>query len=229
MTGPVLQATGLTARVPGRGGSPILRDVDLSVEEGESVAIVGRSGSGKSTLLTILGLLQPPAAGDVLIAGTSTRRLGDTARARKRSRAIGFVFQDYALIRELDVRGNLEMPLDYAGVRSRRDRRERVAAALDAVGMGGRERMRPGRLSGGEQQRVAIARALVTRPRIVLADEPTGALDTATGDQVIRLLAGVTRVAGSCLIMVTHDPVVAASADRVLRLDDGVLHPEGTP
>lgn len=223
MSNPVLEARGIVAHVPGRGSRAVLDGLDFTVEGGESVAIVGRSGSGKSTLLTILGLLQPPSSGELRVLGENVGAWSDARRAKVRNEAFGFVFQDYALIRELDVRANLEMPLDYAGVRSGRTRRARVAAALERVGLAGFERERPGRMSGGEQQRVAVARALVTEPRIVLADEPTGALDTDTGDEIFALLKRASADAGSCLVVVTHDPLVAAGCDRVLTLDRGVL------
>ena len=186
MTNRILEARELSATVPGRAGSTIYENVELTVSGGESIAITGRSGSGKSTLLAALGLLQHPKSGSLRVLGSETRTLSDAARARVRNQNMGFVFQDYALIRELDVRGNLELPLHYGVRLSRAERRKRVAHSLDLVGMGGTERVRPSKLSGGEQQRVAIARALITRPQIILADEPTGALDSRTGDDINR-------------------------------------------
>lgn len=155
--------------------------------------------------------------------GRNVSELNDSRRAAVRNSLVGFVFQDYALIREFDVRSNLEMPLDYAGIRQRSERQQRVAEVLSLVDMSGSEGLKPGKLSGGEQQRIAIARALITKPKIVLADEPTGALDTRTGDEVMQLLRAVTTGVGSCLVVVTHDPLVANGVDRVLKLQSGRL------
>jgi putative ABC transport system ATP-binding protein len=220
----VLEVEGISAFVPDGSQRAIYEDISLSVASGESVAIVGRSGSGKSTLLSALGLLSPPSGGSLRVLGQETRELSDATRARLRNDVMGFVFQDYALVRELDVRANVEMPLHYGRSLSRQERLARVTASLALVGMSGAERTRPPKLSGGEQQRVAIARALVSRPRVVLADEPTGALDTRTGDDVISLLKESTSGSGCCLVVVTHDPVVARALDRVVYLDADGLH-----
>ncbi len=220
MTENVLEAHGISAHVPGDSSRVIFRDLDLQIASGESVAIIGRSGSGKSTLLSTLGLLQPPGGGTLKVLGSETRHLSDAGRSRLRNESMGFVFQDYALVRELDVRGNLEMPLAYGHHLPRAQRKERVSDTLSLVGMSGTERTRPAKLSGGEQQRIAIARALISRPRIILADEPTGALDTKTGDEIIGLLKNATTGAGCGLVVVTHDPLVAKAMDRILRLDE---------
>lgn len=219
----VLEAARVSAFIPGKQRRPIYESLSVGVGSGESVAIVGRSGSGKSTLLSTLGLLQPPVSGSLRVLGNDTSHLTDAARARLRNKVMGYVFQDYALVRELDVRSNLEMPLNYGRRLSRRDRRDRVASVLDLVDMAGSERMRPSRLSGGEQQRVAIARAMISKPRIILADEPTGALDTRTGDEIVGLLKRATAGSGCCLVVVTHDPIVARAMDRTLFLDSGGL------
>lgn len=223
-TDQVLEAEGISAFIPDGAKRAIYENISLSVASGESVAIVGRSGSGKSTLLSALGLLNPPQGGSLRVLGRETHELSDANRARLRNKLMGFVFQDYALVRELDVRANLEMPLNYGRVLSRRERQARVADSLALVGMSGTERTRPAKLSGGEQQRVAIARALISRPRVVLADEPTGALDTRTGDDVIALLKESTAGSGCCLVVVTHDPVVARALDRIVYLDSAGLH-----
>ena len=223
----VLEGVALGARIPGTGGRTIYETVSLTVHDGESVAIIGRSGAGKSTLLATLGLLQPPHRGEVRIHGRAVSRSSDSQRARLRNREMGFVFQDYALVPQLDVVGNLELPLSYGKRMGAKHRRSRIAECLELVGMAGTERRRPASLSGGEQQRVAIARALVAEPSIILADEPTGALDVATGDDVLEVLRSSTARAGSCLVIVTHDPVIAARADRALRLSDGGLETAG--
>jgi ABC-type lipoprotein export system ATPase subunit len=197
----------------------VLDASDLTVSSGESVAIVGRSGAGKTTLLTVLGLLQPPDEGSLKVLGDETVGLSDSARARIRNRAMGFVFQDYALIRELDVKSNVAMPFSYGPTHPRAERTKRITEVLELVGLASAMHEKPSRLSGGEQQRVAIARALVTRPAILLADEPTGALDVTTGAEIIELLKRAVSGEGSCLVVVTHDPAVATVMDRVMYLD----------
>ncbi|WP_166866654.1 MULTISPECIES: ABC transporter ATP-binding protein [unclassified Salinibacterium] len=199
----------------------LLDHVDLTVERGESVAIVGRSGSGKTSLLAIMGLLSRPHSGSVHIDGTDTARLSDRHRAQLRNDTLGFVFQSYSLAPHLNAYRNVELPLRYG--RHARNRRQAARDALTSVGLGERLRARPRHLSGGEQQRVAIARALVRRPKLILADEPTGALDVTTAESVLSLLVAQTAAHGAALILVTHDPAVAAHADRVLQLDDGQL------
>ncbi|HEX6419834.1 MAG TPA: ABC transporter ATP-binding protein [Acidimicrobiales bacterium] len=209
----------------GRGHVVALDGVDLAVRAGESVAVAGPSGSGKSTLLHLAGGLDVPDAGTVRIDGRDVARLSAAERARLRRREVGFVFQFFHLLPSLTVAENVELPLLLD--RSARGARRAVAAMLDRVGVADRAGHLPGELSGGEMQRAAIARALVARPRLVLADEPTGNLDSATGRAVLDLLAEVVREAGTALVMVTHDPAAAARADRVVHLLDGRLAAAG--
>ncbi|MDQ1127929.1 ABC transporter ATP-binding protein [Microbacterium sp. SORGH_AS_0888] len=205
----------------------ILRGIDLEVEAGDHLAIVGRSGSGKSTLLNILGLLDGPSAGTVHIDGQRTTRMRAGALDRLRGRTVGFVFQQFNLLSGRTALENVSMPLGYATDRSFWRREQRARAMLERVGLGHRLDATPERLSGGEQQRVAIARALVRRPRLILADEPTGALDIQTGATVMALLAEIARETDAALVTITHDPHVAARARRHFRLDAGVLSPIG--
>jgi putative ABC transport system ATP-binding protein len=193
------------------------------VHAGESVAIVGRSGSGKSTLLSVLGLFDRPDEGSYLLAGQDISRLPERRAAKLRSSHFGFVFQRFFLLKHLTAAQNVAMALvNGQGWLPRRKRRAKVLAALDQVGIADLARQRPARLSGGEQQRVAIARALVRQPRVLLADEPTGALDTETGNLVIDVLHAAA-AAGCGLILVTHDHEHAARMDRIVHLTDGVL------
>jgi len=203
----------------GRVEVPALRGVDLAIGEGEYVAVVGPSGAGKSTLLYLMGLMEAPSSGRVVLFGEDVSGLGDVARSRLRGRAIGFVFQAFNLIPNLKAWENVALPLYYAGV-GRAERRERALAMLDRVGLADRAEHYPAELSGGEEQRVAIARALVIGPMLVLADEPTGNLDRRTGRSVLGLLEGV-REAGATLVVVTHDPEIAARAGRRVRVVDG--------
>jgi putative ABC transport system ATP-binding protein len=197
-----------------------LRGVSFTVEQGGFVAIVGPSGSGKSTLLNLLGALDRPTTGTVRINGSDIASLNDTQLARLRNAEIGFVFQQFQLLARTSATDNVALPLVYAGV-GRSERVERARAALTAVGLGHRLTHQPSELSGGEQQRVAIARALVTAPRLILADEPTGNLDTATGDDVMALLEDLNAERGVALVVITHDPDIAARAPRQIRLRDG--------
>ncbi|GGN19634.1 putative ABC transport system ATP-binding protein [Actinoplanes campanulatus] len=201
----------------------ILDGVGLSVHPGESLAIVGRSGSGKSTLLSVLGLFDRPDQGSYLLDGTEISRLPERRAAKLRSSHFGFVFQRFFLLKHLTAAQNVAMALvNGQGWLPRRQRRAKVMAALEEVGIAHLAKNRPAKMSGGEQQRVAIARALVRQPRILLADEPTGALDTETGTLVIDALQGVT-ARGCALILVTHDRDHAARMGRILNLNDGVL------
>ncbi len=200
---------------------PVLRGVTLDVEPGEWVAIIGPSGSGKSTLLNILGLLDRPNSGTYELEGEDVSRLGDTSQARLRNRYIGFVFQSFQLIPRTSALENVATPLLYRAVR-RAERLDQARDALEKVGMGPRADHDPGELSGGETQRVAIARALVTDPALLLADEPTGNLDTASGNDVMELL-GQVHEQGRTIVMITHEPSVAELADRRLALHDGQL------
>jgi putative ABC transport system ATP-binding protein len=212
-------------RLPDESVLPILTGVDLSVAPGEHVSIVGRSGSGKSTLLNLLGLLDSPTAGTYVLDGEPTAALRARRRSRLRGEVFGFVFQQFNLLPRRTAAENVAAPLLYARGREYLTRRRAAREMLDRVGLGARADQVPERLSGGEQQRVAIARALVRRPRVVLADEPTGALDVETGAQVMALLAQATAENGAALITITHDLSVAALASRQYRLAAGRLSP----
>jgi putative ABC transport system ATP-binding protein len=214
-----------SVRLPDESVLPILTGVDLSVAPGEHVSIVGRSGSGKSTLLNLLGLLDTPTSGAYLLDGEPTDRLRARRRSRLRGEVFGFVFQQFNLLPRRTAAENVAAPLLYARGREYLTRRRAALEMLDRVGLGGRADQVPERLSGGEQQRVAIARALVRSPRIVLADEPTGALDVETGAQVMALLAQATAENGAALITITHDLSVAALASRQYQLAGGHLSP----
>ena len=203
------------------GGRPLhaLREIDETVEQGEHVAIMGPSGSGKSTLLNVIGCLDRPTGGSYELAGREVAELSETELADVRRHQIGFVFQSFHLVSRLDARGNVELPMMFAEI-PRGERRHRADEALESVGMAPRADHRPDQLSGGERQRVAIARALAMNPRMLLADEPTGNLDTRSGEQVLDLLDRLNDD-GITLLVVTHDPNVARRADRVITLVDG--------
>ena len=196
-----------------------LSGIHLEIDRGEFVSIAGPSGCGKSTLLAILGLLDSPTEGTYMLSGKAVSDLAPPERAQIRNREVGFVFQSFNLIGDLTVFENVELPLTYRGVRAS-ERRERVRDALERVGMAHRERHLPSQLSGGQQQRIAVARAVAGDPLIVLADEPTGNLDSAHGEAVMELL-GELHDAGATICMVTHDPRYAAYADRMIHLFDG--------
>lgn len=204
-----------------------LDGVSLEIERGEFVAIMGQSGSGKSTLMNIIGLLDRPDEGAYLLSGTNVESLNEHTRARLRGSAFGFVFQSYSLLPRMSALEQVELPLIYQGVR---DRRRRAAEALVRVGLAQRIRHRPTQLSGGEQQRVAIARSLVVDPLVVLADEPTGALDTATGREVMELLSDLVEHQGLTIVLVTHEAEIAAYAHRSIRMRDGqIIEDSGRP
>ncbi|HTJ34719.1 MAG TPA: ABC transporter ATP-binding protein [Dactylosporangium sp.] len=201
---------------------PALRGVSFTVEPGDYVAIIGPSGSGKSTLMHLLGGLDRPTSGRLLIGGRDVARLDPQELARLRNETIGFVFQSFHLLARTSAVDNVALPLVYRGIRAS-ERRKRAVAMLERVGLGHRLDHRPNQLSGGEQQRVAIARALVTDPQVLLADEPTGNLDTKNGQAVLALLEELNRSQGVALVIVTHDREVAARSDRQIVMRDGEI------
>ena len=203
-----------------------LDGVSLRIDRGEFVAIIGASGSGKSTLMNILGCLDIPTYGDYILDGVDITDRSDRQLARIRNREIGFIFQGYNLIQELDALENVTLPLIYQGV-SVFEREDRAMEALERVGMADRARHRPSEMSGGQQQRVAIARAIATHPPIIMADEPTGALDSKTGKHVLEILHTLNDE-GSTIILITHDNGIAATAKRVVRISDGHIVADGT-
>jgi len=204
-----------------------LRGVSLTVEEGAFVALMGRSGSGKTTLLNMIGGLDQPSSGEVALYGQVLNGMNQEQLTLLRREKIGFIFQSFALLPILSAWENVEMPLRIAGVRSRRERRQRAEAALALVGLERWATHRPAEMSGGQQQRVAIARALVSRPRLLLADEPTGELDSTTGRNLLTLLRSIVRTEGVTLIMATHDRTIFDFADVVYQLRDGQIVVEG--
>jgi putative ABC transport system ATP-binding protein len=196
---------------------PVLRNFDLTIDDGDMVAIMGPSGSGKTTLMNILGCLDVPTSGRYLLDGIDVSRLSDKRLAKIRSRKIGFVFQSFNLVSRTSAIRNVELPLVYAGVR---DRRNRARLALEQVGLGDRQKHMPNELSGGQQQRVAIARALINDPALLLADEPTGNLDTTSSIEIMKLLVALND-AGRTVVIITHEEEVAQFAKRVVRMRDG--------
>ncbi|HEU4339831.1 MAG TPA: ABC transporter ATP-binding protein [Planctomycetota bacterium] len=222
---PIVRIEGL-CRAYTRGVVPVaaLNDVSVAIEPGEYVSIMGPSGSGKSTLLNLLGLLDRPTGGTYYLGGEEVGGMNDDARSAIRNRKIGFIFQSFNLFPQLDVMGNVEVPMLYAGI-SASERHRRAAELIDQVGLTPRRHHRPGQLSGGEMQRVAIARSLVNDPLILLADEPTGNLDTATADVIAGMIEDLHQK-GRTIVMVTHNPELAAKTTRILRLKDGRMQPE---
>jgi putative ABC transport system ATP-binding protein len=197
-----------------------LQDINLTVGEGEFVAIIGPSGSGKSTLMNLIGLLDLPSTGEYLLDGKNVAGVKDKDLAKLRREKIGFIFQSFNLVPRLSVLQNVELPMTYAGV-AMRDRRGRAMELLKLVGLDQRTGFKPGQLSGGQTQRVAIARALANHPSLLLADEPTGNLDTKSGDEIIAELRRLNKEQGATVVVVTHNPEVAALADRVITVRDG--------
>ena len=223
MTAPAIAADQVT-RAYGSGEAEVqaLRGVTLRVEPGEFAAIVGPSGSGKSTLMHLLGLLDRPTTGDIRVGEREATGLSDTELAELRNETIGFVFQAFQLLPRTTALDNVALPLLYRGLR-KSDRRRRATLALESVGLGHRLTHRPSQLSGGEQQRVAIARALVGSPGLLLADEPTGNLDTKTGQEVMAILEQLNHEQGVAVVLVTHDPDVASRARRRIHMRDGLV------
>lgn len=199
-----------------------LRGVSLNIAPGEIISIMGPSGSGKSTLMNILGCLDRPTAGEYSLNGESVATLGDDQLAEIRNRGVGFVFQSFNLLPRATALANVELPMRYSALNGR-DRKKVAREALEAVGLGDRTHHRPNELSGGQMQRVAIARSLVNNPAIIMADEPTGNLDTKSGEEIMDLLKNLNQERGTTLIIVTHDPEIAECTDRIISLRDGLI------
>lgn len=228
MSTPVIQTEALNKIYAGAVAYHALHDITFTVSAGEMVAIMGASGSGKSTLMNLLGCLDRPSSGIYRLDGVNVAELGDTALANVRNQKIGFVFQNFHLLARYSSLQNVELPLIYASV-SPRERRERSVQALTLVGLADRLANRPNELSGGQKQRVAIARAMINRPALIMADEPTGALDTRTSLEIMRLFQNLHRQ-GLTLLIVTHEPEIAAYCQRVIRMSDGrVVEDEPIP
>jgi putative ABC transport system ATP-binding protein len=218
----IIETRSLT-KVYGSNGNAVhaLRGIDLNVESGEFVALIGPSGSGKSTLMAILGCLDTPSGGGYALDGRQVEKLSGSDLAAIRNEKIGFVFQQYNLLPKATILRNVELPMLYAGV-PRKERRQRALELLERVGIPQKANTLPGELSGGQRQRVAIARALANRPALLLADEPTGALDSKTGQEVLALFREL-HTQGNTVVLVTHDPAVAALAERRVELHDGLI------
>ena len=205
----------------GKNEVPVLKDICLEVDKGEYLAIMGPSGSGKTTLMNLIGCLDVPTQGEYILDGRRIDELDDNALAEIRNKYIGFVFQNFYLLPKMTAQDNVALPLLYAGV-PQKERRERAAEALKAVGLGERIHFLPNQLSGGQCQRVAIARAIVGNPQLLLADEPTGALDTSAGNQIMEIFRGLSDK-GMTIIMITHEPSIAACANKTFHILDGRL------
>ena len=226
MMNPIIEISDLVKEYE-QGERPlrVLDDVDMVIERGEFMAIMGPSGSGKSTLLNLIGALDRPTSGKVVIDGVDIATLNDNELADLRNRKIGFVFQFFNLIPRMNALSNVELPLTIAGV-GKKERRARADKLLSMVGLGDRVEHKPSQLSGGEQQRVAIARALVNDPEVLLCDEITGNLDSKTGEEIMHLLRNLNQQQGKTFAIVTHDPVVAQSTDRIVQIRDGRIMAE---
>jgi putative ABC transport system ATP-binding protein len=206
----------------GEGELEVLHGISMSVERGEFIAMMGPSGSGKSTTMNILGCLDTPTSGDYMLDGRDVSSLGDDDLASVRNNMIGFVFQGFNLLQRISALANVEMPMLYSGTRSK-ERRARAKEALERMGLGDRLYHDPGQLSGGQQQRVAIARGIVNRAPILMADEPTGNLDSRTSDEIMKLFRELNESEGMTIVLVTHEPDVAAYARRILHFRDGLI------
>lgn len=202
---------------------PALQGVSFNIERGEVVAIMGQSGSGKSTLMNVLGCLDLPTSGEYFLEGQNIAGMNEDRLAEIRNQKIGFVFQQFNLLPRITVRRNAELPLMYNGGKSQKEINLRSETILNAVGLGDRMHHRPTELSGGQQQRVAIARALINEPALLLADEPTGNLDSRTGKEIMQLLLGLNKERGLTLVIVTHDQSIAAQSQRIIHLQDGMI------
>ena len=202
---------------------PALQGVSFRIERGEVVAIMGQSGSGKSTLMNILGCLDLPTSGEYFLEGENIAGMNEDQLAEIRNQKIGFVFQQFNLLPRITVRRNAELPLMYNGSKPQKEIQQRSETILNAVGLGNRMNHRPTELSGGQQQRVAIARALINEPALLLADEPTGNLDSHTGKEIMDLLLGLNKERGLTLVIVTHDPAIATQSQRIIHLRDGMI------
>jgi putative ABC transport system ATP-binding protein len=224
------RVTGLT-KTYGRGDGAVtaLDDVSVGMRRGEFTAVIGASGSGKSTLMHVMAGLDTPTSGRAWLGDSELTALGDRELTRARRRGAGFVFQFFNLVPVLDVRANILLPFELDGRRPSRDDLQWIDRLIDSLGLAARAGHRPHELSGGQQQRVAIARALATRPDVIFADEPTGNLDTRTGREVLALLGESSRAHGQSIAMVTHDPVAASHADRIIMLSDGRIAHDGGP
>ncbi len=224
----VVELVDVIKEYPGSPPLRVLHGMSLAIESGELVAVVGASGSGKSTMLSIMGTLDDPTSGTVLIDGTDAAALAERERAVLRARRIGFVFQQFFLLPALSAVDNVALGLLYSGVPAA-ERSVRAAAALERVGLSARMKHRPGQLSGGEQQRVAIARAIVGNPSVLFADEPTGALDSTTGDRILELLTSIAD-SGTAVVIITHDPHIAERTQRQVGIHDGrIVSDTGSP
>mgnify|MGYP001360991487 CR=1 FL=1 len=211
----------------GKQDVPVLKNIDLHIAEGEFVAIMGPSGSGKSTLMNIIGCLDRPTSGSYWLRGELVSNYDDTKMAKVRNRSIGFVFQQFQLLSRLNALKNVELPMVYAGI-PKQEREQRAAEALRKVGLADRMTHQPNELSGGQKQRVAIARAIVNQPAIILADEPTGALDTKTGVSIMEQFKAL-HAEGTTIVVVTHEPEIAAYAERTILVRDGYIVNEAEP